>query len=38
MKFKLGSPTDLEDFSQNKDWKELKNISSNFIVKILSFN
>ena len=37
MEFKLGSPTDLEEFSQNKDWKELKNIPSNFILKILIF-
>lgn len=37
MEFKLGSPTDLEEFSQNKNWKELKNISSNFILKIIIF-
>ncbi|PTW02200.1 hypothetical protein C8C76_10355 [Halanaerobium saccharolyticum] len=35
MKFKLGIPTDLEELSQNEDWKELENISSFFIFKIL---
>ena len=35
MKFKLGSPTDLEELSQNKDWNELENISSFFIFKLL---
>jgi hypothetical protein len=35
MKFKLGSPTDLEELSQNEDWNELENISSFFIFKIL---
>ena len=37
MRFKLGTPTDLEEFSQNKNWKELKNISSNFILKMIIF-